>query len=554
MSLWWQLCAPWFRLHKWRVLLCFMVAFSTVLGGVGLLSVAGWFLTAAFLSGSTLLFNLFVPSALVRGLSMWRIASRYIERVIGHTVTLDLQAEIRAQTFEQLAMLPPAELARYRDGDLVARLINDVERLDSVFLLVIVPLVTAIAGGGLYALLVGTYIPWAGVAVGASVLMGTLWTPYWVAKKSANAGSAVTTRLSALRTVLQEAMVAQVDLTVFNGLERLLQDFRDQSAELSVQRSRMAAMASVGNVVQQLCMGLLLIAMVLAGYYVYEQHELSAAIWIGLLLGALGLFEIMSPLLRGAAGLGVASSAAKRLQALAARKNEITAPLVGELPQSGALRLEHVAIGYEAHSPIIKDVNLVVEQGERLLIRGLSGVGKTTLLHTIMGVIPSLQGQIVYGGTAINRVSTAQCFKRFALLSQHSTVFMGSIRHNLLLAKPNASDSELWAALERVRLSRFVHDLPGKLEGWVGEGGNTLSTGQQRRLCLARLLLSSASVWVLDEPLSGLDAKTAEALLHDLLGFAHRLTIIMVSHEPIAEGLFDYEMHIAEERIRLIRS
>lgn len=131
MKLWWQLAGPWLKQH-WRMsLLALFLALSTVFAGVGLLSVAGWFLTGAFLAGSTLTFNLFAPSALVRGLSMWRIASRYAERVTGHIVTLDLQAEIRTQSFACLAAFKPAQLAQYRDGDLLSRLINDIERLDT---------------------------------------------------------------------------------------------------------------------------------------------------------------------------------------------------------------------------------------------------------------------------------------------------------------------------------------------------------------------------------------------------------------------------------------
>src|SRR5690606_20391298 len=120
---------------------------------------------------------------------------------------------------------------------------------------------------------------------------------------------------------------------------------------------------------------------------------------------------------------------------------------------------------------------------------------------------------------------------------------------NLSLAKPNASDAGLLAVLEQVRLARFVQSLSGQLDGWVGEGGNTLSTGQKRRLCLARILLTPASVWVLDEPLSGLDKETALALLQDMLRFAEQRTVIMVSHDPVPEGLFAREMQVSSAQL-----
>lgn len=549
MSLWWQLCKPWLLAHKGRTIGALCVALSTVFAGIGLLTVAGWFLTAAFLSASTALFNLFVPSALIRGLSMWRIVSRYGERITGHTVTLDLQAEIRSQTFAQLAALPPAQLARYRDGDLVSRLIHDVERLDSVFLLLIVPAFTAVTGGVLYALLTGTQMPWAGVAVLGSVLLGALWAPYWVAKGSAQAGHRITAKSGALRGVLHDALEAHVDVAVFNAYSAVQQSFDEHSVQLGAQRKQTALMASLGGLIQQVCMGFLVMAMLWLGLYVYQAHELNPARWVGLLLGAMGLFEIMAPLMRGAASLGLASSAAARLQGLQPEVEHDTVQATNQLPTSGALSLEQLDVGYDPAAPLLRGVNLSLAQGERLLIRGISGVGKTTLLHTMMGVLLPLKGAVRYAGVDIQTVPAAQRFRQFALLSQHSTVFMGSIRHNLSLAKPNASDAELWAVLEQVRLARFVQSLSGQLDGWVGEGGNTLSTGQKRRLCLARILLTPASVWVLDEPLSGLDNETALALLQDMLRFAGQRTVVMVSHDPVPEGLFAREMQVSSAQL-----
>ena len=345
-------------------------------------------------------------------------------------------------------------------------------------------------------------------------------------------------------------MVAHVDIVVFNGFRSLQHSFEAQSAELSAQRTRMAAMASLGNLTQQVGMGLLLITMVLTGLHTYHEYELSAAIWVGLLLGALGLFEVMAPLMRGASSLGVASSAAARLQTLRANvSDEKHDTQERALPTTGALCLDGLSVGYEHNAALLSNINLSVAQGERVLIRGLSGAGKSTLLHTIMGVTPSLAGQIRYGDVDLDDISTAQRFRQFTLMSQHSTVFMGSLRHNLLLAKPDATDAELWSALERVRLDEFVNRLASGLDSWVGEGGNTLSTGQKRRLCLARILLTSASLWVLDEPLSGLDEATAYALLRDLLQFAEKRTIIMVSHEPVPSGLFHRVMQIIGEQL-----
>lgn len=159
MKMWWSLAGKWIKEHKLLTFIALLLALSTVFAGIGLLVVAGWFLTAAFLTGGTAAFNIFAPSAMIRGFSMWRIASRYGERIMGHHVTLDLQAEIRTKSFERLASLKPAQLAQYRDGDLITRLLNDIERLDSFFLLLVAPLFTAIVFGAFFSVLMGAFLP-----------------------------------------------------------------------------------------------------------------------------------------------------------------------------------------------------------------------------------------------------------------------------------------------------------------------------------------------------------------------------------------------------------
>ncbi|MGG4604910.1 thiol reductant ABC exporter subunit CydC [Paenalcaligenes sp. Me131] len=551
MTLWWGLCRDWLVRRRWLVVGSILVALGTVVAGVGLLAVAGWFLTGAFLAASMTSFNLFGPSALVRGLSMWRIASRYVERIAGHTVTLELQAEIRAQTFAQLMQLPPSELAKYRDGDLVARLVNDVERLDSVYLLLVVPTCTALLGGGMYALLTGSQMPWGGVALALVILIAAVLVPYVVARRAAAGGMQLAAQVAQARSVLHDTIAAHVDVVVFNATDKAQARFEQLSQALSKQREKLAAMASLGSLWQQCCMALTLVALVVIGLDAYSKELLTGPMWVGLLLGALGLFEIMAPLMRGAAGLGVASAAASRLGMLRSVDEKMPSGST-PLPDHGVLFTQGLRVGFDVQVPLLKDVTLHIPQGGRCLIRGVSGSGKTTLLQTLMGVQPALVGQVLYGDVDVQQSPTDQRFQRFALLSQHSTVFMGSLRYNLTLGCAQATDEQLWDALQRVRLADFVRSLPDGLDSWIGEGGNTLSTGQARRVCLARIVLAPASVWFLDEPTSGLDRTNAHALLQDVLQFAGTRSVIMVSHDEVPEGCFEQEWQVQGDTLQQV--
>lgn len=563
MKGWWQLCGSWVKRHRWAVAISLLVALSTIAAGVGLLVVAGWFLTAAFLVGSTLSFNFFAPSALVRGLSMWRIVSRYAERITGHRVTLALQAEIRAQTFAQLAQLPPQQLAQYQDGDLVARLINDVERLDAVYLLLVVPLVTALTAGGLYSLLLGIQMPWGGVVLFGALLVAAACVPFWVARRSSRLGQAAAHTAAQLRSLSHEMLAAQVDMVVFSAEAVFEQPFDALNQRLAQQHQRLSDWASFGQLLQQLCTSIVVGALLLIGILTVTTQALSGPVWVGLLFGALGVFELLAPLTRGATALGMASAAAQRLSSTAsaklvdeasyktkaaeprrtaqkaavARSIESVSALNAS-PQVGRLQAQNLQVGYDAAFPVLIPLSFDVAAGERVLISGPSGIGKSTLLHTLLGIQPALSGQLSYQGQSLESMALAERLQHFALLSQHSTVFLGTIAFNLTLGQTQFSDDQLWEALTRAQLADFVRTLPHGLHSWVGEAGHSLSTGQARRLCLARLLLHPAVVWLLDEPTSGLDASTAQALLHDVLVAAGNRTVLWVTHEAVPLALF----------------
>ena len=246
------------------------------------------------------------------------------------------------------------------------------------------------------------------------------------------------------------------------------------------------------------------------------------------------------------------------VQAAAARLQEINAstPAQSEstwvsyqaMPEQGTLQLKNVSLSYDSGPSVLESIDLVIAQGERISIEGISGSGKTTLLLAIMQVQPVRQGHIYYDGVALSQVEPRQLYQRFAFLTQHSAVFMGTIRHNLLLGDPQASDEQLWQVLEQVRLADQVKQMGG-LNVWVGEGGSTLSTGQIRRLSLARTLLTSASVWLLDEPTAGLDKATAEAWLKDLHHLAKNRTVIMVTHAQLPLGAVQKRYQLLNGRL-----
>jgi ATP-binding cassette subfamily C protein CydC len=312
--------------------------------------------------------------------------------------------------------------------------------------------------------------------------------------------------------------------------------------QLSRARDRVSAIGSAGQFVQQLVVGVCMLALLWLGLRALQTGVLSGPVWVGLLLGALGLFEVLGPLMRGAARLGVTAAAGVRVRALLRTEPAMTdADSTLALPASGVLELADIRYDYPGGSRalVLDGLNLRVDPGEHIAIVGASGSGKSTLLSVIMRLFDPASGVVSYGAVPINRVKIAVLHKRFTLLSQNSPVFFGTLRSNLLIGNPDATDSQLWQALERAGLADFVQSLKAGLDLWVGESGRSLSVGQARRLCLARALLTSATVWVLDEPTAGLDAQAQDAFFSDLRHVAAGRTVVLVTHADIPAAAVD---------------
>lgn len=548
----WRLLAPLYRQRKGALLLALLLTAITLAAGVGLLGVSGWFLTGAALVGSWQTFNLFAPSASVRGLSFVRIVSRYFERVVGHDATLRLLADLRGSVFRRLLPLDAGQLAKYRDGDLIARLTGDVDALDTVYLFAIAPVVSGLVIGCILSLVVGAWIPAAGLTLFICLFLGTAVVPFYLAKKARQPGIVVQQNVAIMRDTAVQAVTAHADLIALGAQARAQRDFAEQCLQVAFARRRQSFLASNGKAVVQLLSGVSLLGILYWGIDSLQAGTMTGPVWAGLALATLGVFEVFGPIMRGASRLGSAAAAAKRIEALTqATPNIVDAETTKDLAEQGDIVFKNVRYAYPTADgksksrEILKGVNLQLKVGERIAIIGKSGAGKSSLLNLLLRFDDPDQGEITYGGVDIRQASLAQLHQRIAFLTQDAPVFLGTIRSNLLIGDPEADDERLWQALDNARLSNFVRVLPDGLDTWTGETGRTLSAGQARRLCLARALLSPAQVLVLDEPTQGLDRQAELSFISDLIVATQGRTVLMVTHAKLPENAVDrvYKLH-----------
>lgn len=542
----WRVLAPLYKARSTLLFIALAFTLITLAAGVGLLGVSGWFLTGAFLAGAWMSFNLFAPSALVRGLSFIRIVSRYIERVVGHEATLGLLADLRGTVFRRLLPLDAGQLAKYKEGDLVARLTGDVDALDTVFLFAVAPVITALVVGTILALVVGAWIPAAGIVFFICVILGAIVVPLRLAKKAQEPGHQIQQTIAAMRDTTVQTVTAHADLLSLGAEATARQEFATQSTAVAKANRRRSTLASNGKMQVQLLSGISLLSALYWGAEVYTAGAITGPLWAGLILAMLGYFEVFAAIMRGASRVGTAAAAAQRIEAITTAKPHIVDPSKPQsLPLHGDIVFEGVRYAYPLDDTgrkgreVLKDINLKVNTGERIAIIGRSGVGKSSLLNLLLRFDDPDHGSVSYGDVNIREASLAQLHQRIAFLTQDAPVFLGTIRSNLLIGQPAASNEALWQALDNARLGDFVRSLPEGLDTWTGETGRTLSAGQARRLCLARALLSPAQVLVLDEPTQGLDREAELAFMTDLAHAAQGRTVIMVTHAQLNPDMVD---------------
>jgi len=525
--------APLFARLKGPMLLTLLLSLLTLAAGIGLLGLSGWFLTAAALSTLGSVFNIFAPSAGVRGLSFIRILARYGEKLSGHDMTLRLLSDLRAWLFARLFPLVPLA-RRFGRGDLVSRLLADVEALDTLFLVALGPISTAVLAGAAMTVVLAFVLPGAALVYALLFFSAVLLVPIGLVLTSRTIGAEVIAASAALRQAVLDGIDGHQDLVLFGARDAAIASSGAAAARLSAARRRLGLHAALaGALVQMLAAGALAGAL-LVGFAALEAHAIDGPLLAGLLLAIIASFEASTMLVRSATRLAGAAAAADRLQAIATSAPAIAEPAAPlPIPPDGAVHFEAVRFGYDPSHPVIDGLSFAVRQGECVAIVGPSGAGKSTIAQLLLRLVDPDAGVVRLNGSDLRHVAGVELRRRVALMTQDAPVFLDTVRANLTIGRDGAEDAELWRALEAVHLAQFVRTLPGQLDAMLGEAGRTLSAGQARRICLARTLLSEADVIVFDEPTSGLDFETESAFLAELPALTRGRTAIVITHAAV---------------------
>lgn len=513
-----------------------------ILANVGLVALAGWFIAAMALSGlSGHLIEYFTPAAGIRALAILRTGGRYAERLVTHEATLRLLAALRVWFYQHLEPLAPARLQYYRGGDLLSRIRADIDSLDNLYLRVLAPTIAAAVTIILIVAFMAAFsvkialIDLAGlVLAGVALPLATQRLARWSGRR------AVAIRAD-LRAGVTDTARGLGELLVYQAASRQTETIAALSDRLITSQRRQAWIAGpaagLAGLAANLAMGLALIIAI----PLVRRGDLTGPDLPMIALFVLGSFEAVAPLPIAFQALGETLAAARRIFSIIDTEPTIAEPAhPADPPTRFDLRITDLSMRYTPDGPwALQHIDLAIPQGGRIGIIGETGSGKTSLLNVILRFWAFQEGSITLGGVSLCDLRGETTRGVCAVLAQQTYLFNTTIRANLHLARPGATEAELHEALRQAQILDEVRNFPAGLDTIVGETGMRLSGGQARRIAIARAFLKDAPILILDEPTEGLDAVSERDVLAALEVLMQGRTTIMITHRPQSLRLVD---------------
>ncbi len=523
-----------------QLLLAVLAGAAATASGVALLAVSGFLLARASQHPNIVAISIAVVA--VRALGISRGVLRYAERLSSHDVAFRVLADVRVAIYRRLERLAPAGLAAFRSGDLLARLISDVDSVQDLFIRGLAPPVTAAIVGAAAALATAAILAPAGLVLGAGLLLAGVAVPVLAATTARDAA-----RLSApARGDLGAAMIDMIggaaDLHAFGATERVLARAGQADAELTRLARRMANAAGLGAGLSCAAAGAALWGVLLLGVAATGSGALARVPLAVITLTALAAFEAVSSLPAAAVQLTQSRAAAGRVTDVLDASDPVREPAHPLSVPAGPLQIvmRGASVRYEgAGRPALAGVDLDLAPGRRIAVVGPAGAGKSTIASVLLRFCELESGSVTLNGQDLASFSADAVRARIGGCPQDPHIFDTTIRANLLLANPAADEQDLAAAADRARLLGWIGSLPQGWDTQVGTHGARVSGGQRQRIAFARALLADPAVLILDEPTAHLDAPSRKALMADLLAATTGRSVLLITHDLDGLDQFD---------------
>lgn len=533
-----------------RLLLALLAGVAAAGSAVALTATSAWLISRAAEQPPVLF--LMVAIVAVRAFGISRGVFRYLERLASHDAAFRWLGDLRVAVYRRLEALAPAGTSAYRSGDLLSRLVADVDTLQDLWLRVLLPYGTAAVVGAGAVGLVAALVPSAGLVLLVAIAVAAVLAPLLALLVARRAERRVAPARGALATTVRDSLAGAAELTAFGAVDAAVARVGTDDAALAGSERRSAAGVGLGAAVAAVAGGAAMWAGLALGVPAVRSGDLDGVALAVVVLTPIAVFELVAALAPAAQQVPRVRAAAHRVFEVVDAPDPVHEPEQPRpLPATpAAVTVAGLHAGWSADGPeVLRGVDLEVPSGRHVALLGPSGAGKTTLAFVLLRFLDARAGHVLLADARYDELGGDDVRTVVGLLAQDAHVFDTTIAENVRLARREADDAEVWDALRRARLDEAVQRLPDGLETLVGEFGGRLSGGERQRLALARALLAPFSVLVLDEPTEHLDEPTALVLLADLLDTAEGRSVLLITHRTLRPDQVDTVLELRDGRV-----
>jgi len=533
--------------HPGRLVASIAAGAATVGSSIGLLTTSAYLISEAALHPPIL--DLTVAIVGVRFFGISRAVFRYLERIVSHDLSLRLLADLRTRLVRAIHRLGPAGVASFRAGDLVGRVIDDVDEIQHVFVRVAAPPLVAIVIALVTALFALIWLPVSTVTILVPFLIAAIFVPWITRWAGAKAGRGVADQRGRMIGQTVEIIEGAPVIVALGEEDRLLAVAMESADRVAAAERRTAWLHGFGDAAILVLVGVALAGTLWVSAVAVEAGTLDGVMVAVLVMLAIAPFEAVAPLPGAFERLGRSLGAADRLFEVIDAESPTAPPgSPRAIPDDTTLRVEGAVVTTDTGRRILGPIDLSIGPTQRIGIIGETGAGKTTLAHVLCRFRDPDGGTVSVGDVDLADVARDDLRAFVGYEDDRSFLFRGSILGNVRISDSDVSEDEVRAVIDRVGLGPWIDALPDGLQTDVGEGGEAVSGGQRRRLALARALLVEFPVLILDEPISGLDPVTAEAVMDDLLNSTDDRALILITHRPVGLDRMD-EIIVLEDGV-----
>lgn len=530
----------------WRgVLLAALLGTLTIASSISLMSTSAWLISKAALQPS--IAELSVAVVGVRFFGIARGIFRYLERLVSHETTFRLLAHLRVEFYKRLEPLAPARLVSLRTGDLLSRVIEDIESLQNLYLRAIAPPMVALIIALLFTLFLNLFHPLIAIVALVCMLASGIGVPLLAWWGNDQSGADKVALRAELDATLVDSIQGMAETLVYGQAQNQFHKLHTLNQQIALKDRRIAHFDAL-----QLALTVFLTSAAALAVLVVAIPRIEGIYLATVTLATVAVFEAFSPLAQAAVQLGTTAQAARQLFEITDLSPVISASIEpANPPPNSDLDIQDLSFRYTPDSPLVlHHLSLKLNAGQHIAILGDSGSGKSTLVNLLVRFWDYDSGNITLGGHDLRSYNPVEIRNQFGVMSQRTHIFNTTIRENILIARKDATQDELEAAAQQAQIHDFIQSLPDGYDTYIGEGGRQLSGGERQRIALARVLLKQTPTILLDEATANLDADTEYAVMQTVLHVARGRSLLIFTHRRIFLDQMDQVYILRDQQLQ----